>query len=196
MKKLIIALSVLLCSNLLLVGCKEQSYFEAKEETEVETEASEETKESKSQSLDKIYVQVSGAVKHPGVFELLPNARVFEAIEAAGGLLENADETDLNQAALLEDGQKIYVYTIEEKELERVESTAEISGYSESGLLNINTATKEDLMTLSGIGESKAEAIISYREKNGGFSAIEDLKNIPGIKDGVYSKIADQICIN
>lgn len=198
MKKLIIAWSVFLCSTFLLMGCGKQSYFQAKEKETV-TESTKETTEEKTDKTKdqpKVFIQVSGAVKKPGVYELSEDARVFEAIEAAGGLLDEADDSNLNQAALVEDGQKIYVYTEEEMELEKVEALAEVSGSSESGLLNINTATKEDLMNLSGIGESKAEAIISYREEKGGFSTIEELKNISGIKDGVYSKIADKICVN
>lgn len=195
MKKQNILLGVLFCALFLFVACGNESYFQVKENDSTD-EILEDTQsvEEESETNAFIYVQVCGAVNAPGVFELEENARVFQALEEAGGLRDDADETLLNQAATLTDGQKIYVYTIEEaKELEVKNEASQSDG---NGLVNINSATKEELMTLSGIGESKAEAIISYREESGGFSSIEDLKNISGIKDGVYSKIADKICVN
>lgn len=195
MKKTNVILSVLLCSMFLLVACGEESYFQSEDSGEKDVIQSEDSLEEDTSPTEasKIFVQVSGAVNSPGVYELNADDRVFLAIEAAGGLREDADDAGLNQAAFLEDGQKIYVYTVDEakeQEAERVTSD------SKEHLLNINTATKEELMTLSGIGESKAESILQYRTEHGGFSSIEDLKNISGIKDGVYQKIADQICVN
>lgn len=195
MKKTNIILSVLLCSMFLFVACGEESYFQSEDSGEKDVIQSEDSLEEDTSPTEasKIFVQVSGAVNSPGVYELNADDRVFLAIEAAGGLREDADDAGLNQAAFLEDGQKIYVYTVDEakeQEAERVTSD------SKEHLLNINTATKEELMTLSGIGESKAESILQYRTEHGGFSSIEDLKNISGIKDGVYQKIADQICVN
>lgn len=188
MKKLIIAMSVLFCLEAHLTGCGNQSYFDTKAATEDETEVIDDAEVVES---TKIYVQVSGAVKYPGVYELSSDSRVFQAIESAGGLTEDADDTSLNQASALEDGQKIYVYSFDEVKAMEAEASSE-----NDGRLNLNTASKEELMTLSGIGEAKAEAIVAYREEKGGFSSIEELKNISGIKDGVLSKISDQIYVN
>lgn len=134
----------------------------------------------------QIYVQVSGAVNAPGVYQLPAESRVFMAIELAGGLSPEADESSLNQAESLQDGQQIYVCAVGEQA--RQETVPE-----SDGRVNLNTATAEELMTLPGIGQSKADSIISYRESNGGFGAVEDLMKIEGIKEGVYSKIKDRI---
>lgn len=144
-----------------------------------------------------IYVDVRGQVNAPGVYEFPEGSRVFEAIEKAGGMTEDASETFLNQAEKLSDGQQIYVPSKKE-----VESTAliqktekeESEGTAEKKV-NINTATKEELMTLNGIGEAKAEAIIRYRDQEGGFQSIEDIKKIEGIKEGVFHKVKDRITI-
>ena len=199
MRKSNIILGVLLCALFLFVACGEESYFQAKasdDENLTQSEASGDTTEESfdSKATSKIFVQVCGAVNSPGVYELNSDDRVFLAIKAAGGLRDDADETYLNQAAYLEDGQKIYVYTVDEAM--KMEAEKDNSSDSSEHLLNINTATKEELMTLSGIGESKADSIIQYREEHGSFSSIEELKNISGIKDGVYTKIADKICVN
>ena len=136
-----------------------------------------------------VFVYVCGAVHAPGVYELPDGSRVFEALEAAGGLTEEADEKCLNQAELLRDGQQITVYTEEEAEL-IPSATGETAG---TGKINLNTAGKESLMTLPGIGEAKAEAILQYREKNGCFLNIEEIMQIEGIKEKVFEKIKDLI---
>lgn len=146
-----------------------------------------------------VCVHVCGAVGNPGVYRLPPDSRLYEAIEAAGGLREEADDTSLNQAATVADGQQIYVPTKEEVESGTfggasggdTETVSEVS----EGKININTAEKEQLMTLRGIGESKAAAIITYRETNGQFRSIEELMEIDGIKEGVFQKIRDRITI-
>lgn len=137
-----------------------------------------------------IMVYVCGAVVTPGVYEVSTKDRVIEAIEQAGGMTEEADTTYLNLAETMIDGQKINVPTIEEGELLEKEQEATLSG-----LININRASKEELMTLAGIGEAKALDIIAYREAQGGFNSIEELMEISGIKEGVFEKIKDQIRI-
>lgn len=132
-----------------------------------------------------IYVQVSGAVEKPGVYELEEGSRIFQAVELAGGLTELADTKVLNQAETLNDGQMVYVPCIGEQESQAAEK--------EDGRINLNTATEAELMTLPGIGAARAKSILDWREKNGGFQQIEDLKNIEGIKDGVFSKIKDSV---
>lgn len=160
------------------------------------SDTSEETKEESTEALQQIYVHVSGYVTNPGVYIMPEGSRVYEVIKQAGGFSEEADENFLNLAAILEDGQKLIVYS--EQEAATAESTDGIGAgedQNSAALININTASKESLMTLPGIGESKAESIISYREKNGGFSSIEDIMNISGIKTAAFEKIKDYICV-
>ena len=140
---------------------------------------------------ESVVVYVTGAVLHPGVYEVGGNMRVSDAIEAAGGFKNNAAADYLNLAAQLSDGEKITVPTKKEaKALDKDDDS------DESHLVNINTAAKEELMTLPGIGESKADAIIAYRQENGGYRNIEELMQISGIKEGVYSKISEYITVN
>ncbi len=139
-----------------------------------------------------IYVDIGGAVMHPGVYELPKDARLFEAVKAAGGLLENASLDALNQAEVLSDGQKIYVMTKSEWEEQKLQFITE-SNIENDGKVNINIADTSELCTLPGIGQTRAEAIISYREKNGKFSSVEEIQNVSGIKNGTYDKICDLI---
>jgi len=160
-------------------------------------ETTKETSPQTTKAPAKIYVYVTGAVQNPGVYVLNENARVFEAIEMAGGLSEDADFNQLNQAAILSDGYHLYVPRIGETNASYAGGkTGENTGNdgSTSGKkVNINTATAEELQTLSGIGESKALAIIAYRKENGSFSCIEDLLNVSGIGEGIFAKIKDCI---
>jgi len=137
-------------------------------------------------------------------------SRMYEAIALAGGLTENAAGEGLNQAEKVEDGSRIYVPDKDEyaagmqNRSETPGIVSEVPGGKggsfaadtasvEDGKVNLNTATKEQLMTLSGIGEAKASAIISYRESHGRFQNIEELMQVEGIKDGVFRKVKDQI---
>ena len=132
-------------------------------------------------------VYVSGAVRKPGIYRYQGTARVCDAIEAVGGLKENAASGSLNLARTLEDGEQICVLT--DREAARAETKARDSG----GKVNINTATEAELMTLPGIGEAKAALIVGYREEHGKFSKIEDLMQISGIKEGIFQKIKNNI---
>jgi competence protein ComEA len=124
---------------------------------------------------------------------------VIDAINLAGGALEDSNLTNLNLADKLSDGLKIYIPNINEEgsEYSFSETGESSNGFSneKSKKVNINSATKEELMTLKGIGESKAEAIISYRKEKGAFKSIEDIKNISGIKEQAFDKIKDFICV-
>lgn len=142
-----------------------------------------------------IYVQVSGAVVSPGVYELPEGSRVFEAIALAGGVTEEADAGQMNQAQTVSDGEMIYVKRQGET-VEEAMTQEGTFGQQEDGKVNLNTATEEELMTLPGIGQAKAKSIIAWREEKGGFSKIEDLMEIEGIKEGVFSKIKDSIKVN
>lgn len=150
--------------------------------------------EAKS-SASMIYVQVAGAVHKPGVYKLPEGSRVFQALELAGGVTEDAQLKSLNQAAPVADGEMVWVMTVEEAAAQPVQE-GETSGNGSEGedaKVNLNTATKEELMELPGIGAAKAENILAYREANGSFTKIEDLMKIEGIKEGVFSKIEDYV---
>ena len=146
-----------------------------------------------STGLAKICVFVCGCVVNPGVYELHENMRVYQAIEMAGGITEYANYNYLNMADYLIDGQKIYVPDMNENLSNQVSPQALES--SSSTLVNINSATKEQLMTLPGIGESRANDIIAYRTTNNKFETIEDIKKISGIKDAAFNKIKDLIVV-
>ena len=134
---------------------------------------------------------VCGAVLVPGVYEIPADGRVYEAIKAAGGLTEGACAEAINQAERVSDGQMIRIPTEEEvSEWDRRKEA------DEDGRMDINHASVADFMTLPGIGASKAEALVSYREAKGGFSSIEDIMNVDGIKKGVFDKIKDRIKVN
>ncbi len=139
-----------------------------------------------------IYVYVCGAVVNPGVYKAEEDARVYQLIEMAGGILPEGAKNHVNQAAPVTDGEQLYVPFQSEVEMNVMDSKGEENG--EKGV-NINTAGLEELMTLPGIGESKAQSIIQYREEHGAFQNIEELTNIPGIKSGVYEKIKELVRI-
>lgn len=151
-----------------------------------------------------VYVQVTGAVKYPGVYELPEGSRVFEAIEKAGGMTDDARAESINQALEVSDGQLIVLYTKQEwqqmqagtmngsEELAAAQDVLSESA-ADDGRININTASAEQLCTISGIGESRAQSIITYREQNGAFGSIEEIKKVSGIKDGLFQKIKDKI---
>ncbi len=149
----------------------------------------------------KIYVHICGAVVHPGVYATVSGSRVCEMIELAGGLKEDAAGDYINQAEPVADGQRIYIPTKEEIEglaaSQVMEGSAKASDQAkeDSGLVNINTADAQELMTLPGIGQAKADSIIKYRTENGNFSRVDELMNISGIKEGVYDKISSYITV-
>ena len=191
----------------------DDSIEEASDALADNTEKTENIETNDSQSF---VVYVAGYVNNPGVYELKEGSRIIDAIDSAGGYSKEAYENYLNLASLIADGQMIYVPSEEEVEsgsIERgVASGADGSGVggvtggngggnggniSGSGaLVNINQASKEELMTLPGIGESKVDKIIAYREANGRFNSPEGIMEISGIKDGLYNKIKDKICAN
>lgn len=177
-------------------GCQKKAVLydsegAAGEDWETEAEGTEEPKETDAAKEDAVIcVYVCGEVISPGVYEFPAEARIGEAVEAAGGMTEEAASAWLNLAEHMTDGQKIEVPS-----KERAEELLEESAREEKGLINLNTASKEQLMTLRGIGESKAEDIVNYREQQGGFRTLEELMQIPGIKEGVFEKIKDQITV-
>ena len=150
-------------------------------------------------------------VVNPGVFQIEEGSRVFQAIEAAGGFLPEAAQTCVNRAGILTDGEQLYILTREEQTQmnlkpgqsadgtgqiqETAEGTVTGEGLEQNGKVNINPADESGLTTLSGIGDTRAKAIIAYREENGPFATIEDIMNVSGIKEGTFEKIKDDIVV-
>lgn len=164
--------------------------------------------ENKNEKDNIIIVHITGAVKKSGIVKLSQGARIYDAIEIAGGSLENADLSKVNLAYILEDAQKLYIPFIGEvtENDENIEYITSDSGNNnssiiqntnkgESGKVNINTANQTELETLPGIGTATAEKIIDYRNKNGKFSTIEDIQNVKGIGQAKYENIKENICV-
>ncbi len=220
MKKKIIIFSIvaiigLVCGFKLLASDKQSV-----KALPVEEEQKTEKKTTKTDT--KVKVDIKGAINNPGVYEMDNTLRVIDAINIAGGLREDADTTYLNLSLKLTDEMVIIVYT--KAEIADQEQKATVVKYIEkecncpsiqndaclynkntttnpdssntvNGKININTADVAELQNLNGIGESKAKAIIEYREQNGNFKSIDDLKNVSGIGDTVYNKIKDNITV-
>ena len=187
---------------------------DSKEEVVVEPK----TKKKEPAVIEEIKVDIKGQVINPGIYSLKVNSRVIDVIAAAGGLTGEADTSVINLSKKITDEMVIIIYSkgevadfhktkeiekqVEEKCIQKdeqalkndacIKSNIEIK---QTGKVSINTATKEELMTLTGIGEAKAKDIISYREKNGPFKTIEDLKNVLGIGDSVFAKIKENITV-
>lgn len=149
-----------------------------------------------------MFIDISGCVFNPGVYEVPEGTRIFQVIERAGGLTSSADIANLNRAELVSDGQKIVIYSYEEtakgigyNQSAQVGISGQVSGITQNGLVNINLATSEELQTISGIGPSTASKIIDYREKNGKFNSVDDLKNVSGIGDKTFEKLKPYITV-
>ena len=163
--------------------------------------------ENSNESQEKIKIHITGAIQKEGIVTLYENSRVADAIEAAGGLKDDADMTKINLALILEDGMKLNIPSINDKnetedrneELTNdegiVQSITESSTKSRVSKININKAGQIELETLPGIGSSIALKIINYRNENGKFSSIEDLKKVSGIGDNKFDNIKELICV-
>lgn len=171
-------------------------------------------KKSKKENIENYKVDIKGEILTPGIYTLKSNSRVIDVIEMSGGLTENADTSVINLSKKITDEMVIIIYSKSEvKDFEKTKETEKIvqekcikkdenalkndacitDSAKTSGKVSINTATKEELMTLTGIGDSKAEDIIKYREENGPFKTIEDIKNVSGIGDSLFAKIKENI---
>ena len=175
-----------------------------------------ETTEENPETEQLLYVYVCGAVKNPGVYSFRGDARVYEAVEAAGGFLDTADPESVNQAGRLYDGQMLKICTMDETAAgcvnadlltgpdftdgEGSPSSAEEglregpASQESKSLINLNTASEEQLMTLPGIGHARARLILDYRMEHGSFERKEDIMKISGIKTALYEQIKDCIC--
>lgn len=154
---------------------------------------------------DLVVVHITGSVKNPGIVKLSEGSRIEDAIQAAGGLTENADISKVNLAYVLDDGIKIKIPSITDDDIGDEEIINEESGENiiendttsskNNKSININKATETELETLPGIGASLASRIVEYRKQNGNFSSIEDIKNVSGIGDSKYLNIKDFITV-
>ena len=171
--------------------------FSKKEEsvegtTVVETTMLAEKTEVSTTQETVIFVDIKGAVKNPGVYQMKVGDRVKDALEAAGGLTEEADSQKVNLAKRLEDQMVIVVPKVGE-EAEEIPAGETRKEATKEGKVNINTATVEELKTLKGVGEKKAEAIIEYRKKNGSFQTKEDLMKVRGIGKKLFESFQERI---
>ena len=193
-KALIKILSVVL---ILLVALVLRIHEESKENITIESaDADDEIEYSEENSVQNqvIFVDIGGAVEKPGVYEVAEGTRLFEVIEMAGGLTEDADADHVNRATFVEDGQKIIIPVIGSEYSGDQSSAASAVPDVNSGLININTASADELKTLSGIGDVMAERIVEYRSSTA-FKSKEDIMSVDGIGSKTYEKIKDDITV-
>lgn len=159
----------------------------------VENALDSETEIDSNKQPEKMWVDIKGAVMSPGVYEVSSGERVIDAIKKAGGLLDHADEKNVNFAMKVVDEMVLYIPTIGEQVAGITETI--ILPFEEEGKVNINTASITELQTLPGIGESKATTIIEYRDKNGLFNKVEDIMQISGIGIKTFEKLEEHIIV-
>ena len=192
MKKIhIYFFAVFICTALTMTGCSDKAVTLSEiTEGEVREDSLAETvPETDQESPATIKVYICGCVLNPGVYELPEGSRICDGLDAAGGFSEGADESRINLAGYLHDGDMVFFPEVGE---DLPEGAVEAGN---SGLININTANAEQLCTLPGIGSSKATAIIKYREENGAFTDISQIMNVSGIGENLYNNIKELICI-
>ena len=196
-KALIKILSVVL---ILLIAVVLRVHDENKADITIETEGSADELEYNEDSAARetrtqlFFVDIGGAVEKPGVYEVSKDTRLFEVIEMAGGLSEDADTDHVNRASFVEDGQKIIIPVKGSDGTGDLDTTAASSTAVENGLININTASADELKTLNGIGDVMAEKILEYRSSRA-FKSKEDIMSVDGIGSKIYEKIKDRITV-
>lgn len=202
-KNLIIAITVVIICIVYWIYNKNTSYNESNLESNIlEVASNTDDKDNKDTDENIIMVHIIGGVAKPGVVKIKEGGRIEDAIEAAGGLTEDSDISNVNLAYVLDDGVKVKIPTINDESKETEETyISEDSGKNvilqedekAGSIVNINKATQTELETLPGIGPSLAGRIISYREENGKFKKVEDIKNVAGIGDSKFENIKDFI---
>lgn len=179
----------------------EKIFVESSVNNKVET-YSEENNTITTKNNEKIVVEIKGEVNNPNVYTLESNSRVYELIDLAGGLTPFGNDKNINKASVLADGQCIIIGNItDEENIDSVEILNNgindtMSSKSKDDKININTASKDDLTKLPGVGDAKAQAIISYRDSVGGFKDVDELKNVDGIGDKTVERLKDSIKVN
>ncbi|MPQ42473.1 helix-hairpin-helix domain-containing protein [Clostridium tarantellae] len=158
---------------------------------------SEEKSKEDSNSKNSITVEIKGEVNKPDVYIVEEEFRIYQLIELAGGVTLEADINSINRASTLTDGQCVIIGNINNETQNNIASVNTMNNVESisGGKVNINSASKDELMTLTGVGESKAQAIISYREKSGAFKKVEDLQNVDGIGEKTVEKLKDSITV-
>ena len=199
-RKIVIIIAILV---IILIGRKiyDSNHFEEANSEEILVKDKKESIKKDEEEEDIMAVHVTGEVKKPGVVKVKEGSRIEDIIEAAGGLTENADTTNINLAYMVEDGMKIRIPSSNEEDIEEnyisVDSGKRVIMSDESNnpslIVNINTANETELEQLPGIGPSISSKIVDYRNQNGKFKNIEDIKNVTGIGDSKYEKIKDFI---
>ncbi len=201
-KVLTVVMILLLAAILRIHGAnkadiKIENVSEAETTQSEETDGADEDGEGASGTSQVIFVDIGGAVNKPGVYEVEPNTRLFQVIEMAGGLTEDADTNSVNQASFVEDGTKVIIPSAGDSQAAAVGQvgSAPASGVTPAdALININIASKEELTTLNGIGDAIADRIIEYRASNR-FKNKEDIMSVRGIGSATYDKIKDKITV-
>lgn len=210
MNKTIIILILSVVITVLAAACGEQEIVLSESSAQVGTLATEAAQENVTEAgeiretsplptepAETLYVYVCGEVVTPGVYALAQGARIYEAVTLAGGLTEDADAAVINQAETVTDGMMIRIPAVgsETAVTAAAAATGQVTASDGTTRIDINTADAAALMTLPGIGESKAAAIIAWRQENGGFTATEDLKNVSGIGDSTYERLSSLITV-
>lgn len=157
---------------------------------QLESQQTSRAEQQEQGTVKRIYVHICGEVRQPGVYEVQEGCRLYELLELAGGATEQGLPDAMNLAKVLSDGERIVIPSQEEASVPVRQETEQ-----EDGLVNLNTATLEQLMTLPGVGKAKASDIIEYRETNGSFREITDIMKISGIKDALFQKIKSLITV-
>ncbi len=203
-------LLVYLClSSLMLTGCMdervmyelddiENSDVSNLERDDTSDDAADEpkTEEQSSEEQKLLVVHLCGAVNNPGVYELEIDSRIIDGINKAGGFTEDASRDSLNLAMELTDGSRVYVPTVDEAVKEEQPQYVFTGKEPENKKVNINTADADELTTLSGIGKTRAEAVIEYRQQHGPFKSTEEIMNVSGIGKASFEKLKDEITVD
>ena len=182
---------------IIIWGISSKEDAEILQSTNIEIVAQENLENSSGE--EKIFVHVIGAINNSGIIEAPKDSRLYEIVELAGGLKEEADETLINLASIITDGEKIIIpykeNNLEDKGNKKINELYNSTLEKSNGKININTASIEELKTLTGIGQSTAEKIINYRNEVSKFEKIEDIKNVSGIGDSKFNSIKDKIVV-
>lgn len=172
----------------------EDAFKKYSKETEIKEDSEDSYTENNRE--DKIFVYIGGAVEKPNVYKLEEGSRIKDLVEIAGGFSDNAESKDINLAQKLNDEDYIYVYSIGESEIDSNISSEVTSSIRKDGCININKATVEELKSIDGIGEVRASKIIEYREENGPYKNIDELKNIGArIGEKTFETIKDKVYV-
>lgn len=192
-----VILITLLVGIYLMVNKEPQVDTKMWEETSLTTMAEVATDATKERAETMIYVDIKGAVKVPGIYQLKNQQRIWDALALAGGVSEEADTTQVNYAQKVKDQMIIYVPKKGEpvpQSLETLQESA-LAQQNQEGKINLNTATEAELQTISGIGAKKAQEIIRFRDEQGPFKTVEELKNVSGIGEKTVERLKDMLTV-